>query len=342
MINQIGFAAAMLVATVQAVPCKALAMSGGSNNGAWEIGVLWGLSHYGNPEDYYWDVVSGVSAGAINTAGTAGWAPEEVLEMTEYLSEAWNGLTSRDVWNMRPDIIRVPFGEKSLLDDSPLLETIRDIMSVRSDYGRRVSVGTVDLDRGEYVEFNQKTTSYYDFGQASMSSGSIPGAFPPQPFAGGHYVDGGTCWNINIDSALNQCYEMGATTEEITLDVLIVGFMRPHHTDEIGNSIANFQTKRQIYSYYNNMNSIDAEMRAYDGINMRFYFQEHGTGCPNISQLDFNGEDTWCLQEAGRRDAATALEMGQEHIQSSLRQWFDDKDLQKQYPYAYDYILASY
>jgi len=57
-------------------------MSGGANNGAWEIGVLWGLAHYGNPEDYYWDVISGISAGAINASGTAGWKPEEVLEMT--------------------------------------------------------------------------------------------------------------------------------------------------------------------------------------------------------------------------------------------------------------------
>ena len=76
----------MFAKTVQSTPCKALVLSGGSNNGAWEIGVLWGLAHYGDPTDFYWDVVSGISAGAINTAGIAGWKPEEVLEMTEHLS----------------------------------------------------------------------------------------------------------------------------------------------------------------------------------------------------------------------------------------------------------------
>jgi predicted acylesterase/phospholipase RssA len=50
-------------------------MSGGANNGAWEIGVIWGLAHYGDATDFYWDVVSGISAGAINGAGTAGWKP---------------------------------------------------------------------------------------------------------------------------------------------------------------------------------------------------------------------------------------------------------------------------
>jgi predicted acylesterase/phospholipase RssA len=81
----------VLLAALQSVNaadlCRALVLSGGSNNGAWEVGVIWGLTHYGNPEDYYWDVVTGISAGAINTAGTAGWAPEDVVEMTEYLSD---------------------------------------------------------------------------------------------------------------------------------------------------------------------------------------------------------------------------------------------------------------
>ena len=79
-------------------------MSGGSNNGAWEVGVLWGLAHYGNPEDYYWDVVSGISAGAINTAGLAGWKPEEVIEMTEYMSDSWLSLSNEDIWVPRPGI----------------------------------------------------------------------------------------------------------------------------------------------------------------------------------------------------------------------------------------------
>jgi hypothetical protein len=43
---------------------------------------MWGLANYGNPEDYYWDVMTGVSAGSINSGGAAGFGPEEVLEMT--------------------------------------------------------------------------------------------------------------------------------------------------------------------------------------------------------------------------------------------------------------------
>ena len=51
--------------------CRGLAMSGGANYGAWEAGIIWGLTHYGNPEDFAWNVITGVSAGGINTAATA-------------------------------------------------------------------------------------------------------------------------------------------------------------------------------------------------------------------------------------------------------------------------------
>ena len=48
-------------------------MSGGGSNGAWEAGVVWGLVHYGNSEEFQYDVVSGISAGSINAAAMAGF-----------------------------------------------------------------------------------------------------------------------------------------------------------------------------------------------------------------------------------------------------------------------------
>mmetsp|Transcript_39194 Transcript_39194/g.53225 ORF Transcript_39194/g.53225 Transcript_39194/m.53225 type:complete len:81 (-) Transcript_39194:850-1092(-) len=53
--------------------CHALALSGGGNKGAWEAGIVHGLMHQGNPKDYKYDVVSGVSAGSINAAYIGTW-----------------------------------------------------------------------------------------------------------------------------------------------------------------------------------------------------------------------------------------------------------------------------
>jgi predicted acylesterase/phospholipase RssA len=54
-------------------------MSGGANNGAWEGGVIWGLANYGNPKDFEWAVSTGVSAGSINTAFLAAYAPDDLV-----------------------------------------------------------------------------------------------------------------------------------------------------------------------------------------------------------------------------------------------------------------------
>jgi predicted acylesterase/phospholipase RssA len=69
-------------------------MSGGANYGAWEAGILWGLTHYGNPEDFAWDIITGVSAGAINTAATVMFNVGDEVKMSEFLSDSWASLTT--------------------------------------------------------------------------------------------------------------------------------------------------------------------------------------------------------------------------------------------------------
>lgn len=97
-------AVGLMANRVMAGTCKALAMSGGGSNGAWEAGVLWGFAHSEHPEDFFYDVVTGVSAGAINTAGIAGFAPEDIVAASEFLSDTWNTLTNDQIWSYQPDI----------------------------------------------------------------------------------------------------------------------------------------------------------------------------------------------------------------------------------------------
>lgn len=94
-------------------------------------------------------------------------------------------------------------------------------MSVRSDYARRVTIGAADVNTGEFIEFTQDNTSYYDLAQAALSSSSIPGIFPPQNFKGHLLMDGGTVWDVNISSAIKQCHQLGAINEEIIVDIAV-------------------------------------------------------------------------------------------------------------------------
>ena len=95
-------------------------MSGGGSNGAWEVGVLWGLAHDNpNVQDFYYDVVTGVSAGAINSAALAGYAPYQAVEMSEFMSETFATLTNADIYSEWPEGLIRPFlTEKGVLDNS--------------------------------------------------------------------------------------------------------------------------------------------------------------------------------------------------------------------------------
>jgi len=94
------YSVAVLVAATEASSksCTGLALSGGGANGAWEAGVIWGLLHYGNPKDFEYQVMSGVSAGSINILGMAGWKIGQEVEMSEFLSEVWQNITDGDIY----------------------------------------------------------------------------------------------------------------------------------------------------------------------------------------------------------------------------------------------------
>ena len=74
-------AAVLLLLTATSTPqvaakqeiCRALALSGGGAKGSYEAGVIHGLVHLLDPEDVKYDVVTGVSAGAINAAAISLW-----------------------------------------------------------------------------------------------------------------------------------------------------------------------------------------------------------------------------------------------------------------------------
>ena len=72
-------------------------------------------------------------------------------------------------------------------------------------------------------------------------------------------------------------------------------------------------------------------------IEIRYWFEDH-TNCPDNSQLDFNNSTTWCLQEAGRKDAKDMLSIGQDNIRRTLDDWLADEELQEQTPNFRDYL----
>ena len=214
--------------------CRALALSGGANYGAWEVGVMWGLVHYGDPADFTWDVITGVSAGAINTAATTVFAPGDELNMTQFLSDCWSNLHSSDIWQFwaGEGPARALFTKPGMLDTAPAIAFLHRILSGYTEFARRFTVAAVDASAGGYQTFDQDTIGLSELPQAAFASGSIPAVFPPQHFHGYVLMDGGTVWDVNVQSAINQCLEVVEKESDIIVDVLVCSeSTRPTHEE---------------------------------------------------------------------------------------------------------------
>ena len=57
----------LIISTASSTTCKALVLSGGGSHGSYEAGVVNGLTYNSQAEDIAYNVVVGISTGAINS-----------------------------------------------------------------------------------------------------------------------------------------------------------------------------------------------------------------------------------------------------------------------------------
>lgn len=253
--------------------CHALALSGGGNKGSYEAGVIWQLAHSLPPEEVAWDVVSGVSAGAMNTGGASIFKTGDEVAMSEFLVSFWGNLTEKSIVQEWPEgIIHGLLHESGLLDDSPLFNLLSEVINTAPNgVQRKFVVSAADTITGGYRTFDE-STPFEDLPTAFISSGSMPAVFPTRPYKGDILMDGGTVWNTNVATAINKCLELVDDRSKIVLDVAVCAHEQVERVEKTGNTISNFLRYRQLKKYYNYMNDVLEEEEAYPGVNFRYTF----------------------------------------------------------------------
>jgi NTE family protein len=160
----------------------ALVLSGGGAKGAFQVGAE---KYAREVKGYQWDIIAGVSVGALNGALLA-------TESYQRLFELWNTITRDQVltggFNLI-SIIKLLFGAQSFLGNEPLRQLIErefDPEQIQAD----LRIGAVDLVSGEYVQF---TAGDPHLREALLASTAIPVVWTPV-YVSPHYqsmVDGG-------------------------------------------------------------------------------------------------------------------------------------------------------
>lgn len=184
-----------------------LALSGGGANGAFGAGLLSGWTKTGTRPVF--KVVTGVSTGAL-------MAPFAFLgpAFDDTLHEFYTTTASRQIFRML-SIVPQLLGGESLADTAPLQrliaqhvdESFLQAVARAHDAGRRLYIGTVDLDSQNFIVWNMgliaksgRAEAVDLFRQVMLASSSVPIAFPPVFFdvvAGGRSFD-----EMHVDGAV--------------------------------------------------------------------------------------------------------------------------------------------
>jgi predicted acylesterase/phospholipase RssA len=240
-------------------------MSGGANNGAWEAGVVWGLLHYGDPTDYAYDIITGVSAGALNTGMFATWAKGDEYAMSESISDTWASVhhntdiftTWDGMWPPTAEYAaKALFTDPSILNSDKAVDFITEAIAPQGAIKRKFVTAAVDANTGEYVNFTQDNCTFEELPICAMASGSIPVVIVPRYFRDMVLIDGGSVWNLNIDAAINQCLDMGYESKDIIIDTAACSYHTPNAQEASHSAFDNWMGSRDIRSYYIGMDAI--------------------------------------------------------------------------------------
>lgn len=72
--------------------CRGLALRGGGTKGAYEVGALKAFTEKMDPIEYAYDVISGVSIGAVNAAYISTYNRGYEKMAVDWLNEMWSRL----------------------------------------------------------------------------------------------------------------------------------------------------------------------------------------------------------------------------------------------------------
>jgi NTE family protein len=147
----------------------ALVLSGGGAKGAFQSAVE---KYAREKKGYSWDIIAGVSVGALNGSMVA-------MQKGDRLFEFWNTITADQVYTGGFNfwsVLHLLFGARSFLGNQPLRKLLHQELELDKIQGD-LRIGTVSLTSGEYVQFTPEDPN---FESAIIASTAIPVVWSPE------------------------------------------------------------------------------------------------------------------------------------------------------------------
>lgn len=190
---------------------RALVLSGGGSKGAWQAGAAYALASMGRR----YDIITGISVGAINGAFLAMYGKAEEEEGARELVNFWKKINTKSVYKRW-----FPFGmlhglwKPSFYNSKALSKMIYknlDPMSMQLS-GKKLRVGAVSLNDGKYRLWSQNDE---DIAAGVLASSSFPGFLSPIKIDGHLWSDGG----LRNITPLKSAIDLGADEVDILMTI---------------------------------------------------------------------------------------------------------------------------
>jgi NTE family protein len=186
------------------MPIKtALVLSGGGAKGAFQIMAE---KYAREQKGYRWDIIAGVSVGALNGV---------MLAMEKYarLEELWRNITREQVMTGKLNfwsVLKIAFGAKSVYSNDPLWALL--LREYEPDKIKpALHIGTVSLQLGRYVRFSPHDPG---FDRAVLASTAIPLVWDP--------VDVSPMFKQMVDGGVRNISPLGDVLDSDPDEIVII------------------------------------------------------------------------------------------------------------------------
>jgi hypothetical protein len=297
--------------TVSGRICQALAIEAGGDKGAYEAGALDGLiNNATNPLNVQWDVITGVSAGAINAGYISQFKIGDEKTMVQNLVSLWSQITSDNIYqSWDGGMVQGILFESSIFDESPVVPFLKKYITLPPQ--RPIRISATDANTGTYITFDENLTAE-ELGTVMRASSAVPVVFPYVNFRNYTFMDGGVINCLDIGSAVNACRAIADSDKDIYVDIILDDYteaLAPVNADD-DSAFSILSRAFTILSYYSSLNLLIEAEAEFPDINFRYTVAPTQALPSFVIPLGFDHDQITQMIDIGRQDALDVLQKG--------------------------------
>lgn len=287
-------------------------LEGGGDKGAYQVGAIRGLVEAMDPRESQYDVVSGVSIGAINAVGLSLFKKGDEDAATKWMIEFWHNLSADVVYsNWSGWIIEGAFWKTGLYNNTRFVDFLKEYVE-RDTIHRKVVVGATNAKNGTFVRFTEQIGINDLMYDAVRASSAFPGFFQAVNYNNMTLIDGGVLINLDIAGAIERCKEITSNEENMIIDIVMCSGDKLDDADVANfNSIQMLKRYTEISTFQKTMVWITQGVANFPEVNFRYIVAPQGSISSEWIPIGFKQKEINSLIKLGREDGISAVKEGE-------------------------------